>query len=120
MSGLRPCRTAGCGSLVAADAYRGRCADCASDHDRKRGTSGQRGYGARHQAQRKQIQQAINSGMRVTCWRCGADIVGRHWHLGHDDADRTITRGAECVACNLSAAGRASHNQDVRPDTPRG
>lgn len=29
-------------------------------------------------------------------------------HLGHDDHDRSITRGPECVECNLTAAGRAS------------
>lgn len=120
MRGLRPCRTAGCGRLVPPDAYLGRCDECAATLDRARGTTTQRGYGAKHQEQRKRIQLAIDMGQGVECWRCGTRIAGRRWHLGHDDADRSITRGAECVACNLSAAGRSSHRSDARPDTPRG
>lgn len=105
----RPC-LGGCGQLVDTTAYKGRCADCKRSMDRSRGTSSDRGYGAEHRAQRAIHQQRIDSGQLVLCWRCGSPIrPGDPWHLGHDDDNRTITRGPECAACNLSAAGQASH-----------
>jgi hypothetical protein len=46
----------------------------------------------------------------VSCWRCLEPILpGADFHLGHDDNDRTIIRGPEHPLCNLSAAGKASH-----------
>lgn len=53
----------------------------------------------------------IERGELVLCARCGRRILtADDMHLGHDDTDRTITRGAECAACNnLSAAGRSGH-----------
>ena len=87
----------------------GRCPDCARQADRARGTREQRGYGAEHQRTRADWQRRIDAGEHVTCWRCGAPITGREWHLGHADQDRSITRGPECTLCNLSAAGKASH-----------
>jgi len=46
----------------------------------------------------------------LTCWRCGERIPGgNEWHLGHDDFDRSITRGPEHALCNLSAAGKSAH-----------
>ena len=87
----------------------GRCPNCARLADRARGTTTQRGYGAEHQRRRATIQAAIDAGTPIHCWRCGKRITGTDWHLGHDDRDRAITRGAECVDCNLRAAGQASH-----------
>lgn len=34
------------------------------------------------------------------------------WHLGHDDNDRTKEIGPSCEHCNLSAAGKKSHQYD--------
>lgn len=60
-----------------------------------------------HKARRKAIQAQIDTGQPVACWRCGRPIVkGSPWHLGHDDRDRTVYRGAECPTCNLTAAAR--------------
>lgn len=52
----------------------------------------------------------MDAGHVVHCWRCLTPIDPTNWHLGHDDDDRRITRGPEHPACNLSAAGRASHH----------
>lgn len=41
------------------------------------------------------------------CWRCGKHLPpGLPWHLGHNDYDRSIIEGPECVRCNLTTAGR--------------
>lgn len=88
-----------------------RCPNCARAVDRRRGSTAARGYGADHRSLRAEWQAVIDSGEIVVCWRpgCRAVITGRAWHLGHDDEDRTITRGPECVACNLHHAGKAAH-----------
>ncbi|OOB91232.1 hypothetical protein B0T42_07315 [Rathayibacter sp. VKM Ac-2630] len=47
----------------------------------------------------------------IRCWRC-TELIGaaEAWDLGHDDLDRTITRGPEHAGrCNRAAGGRASH-----------
>lgn len=74
----------------------------------------QRGYGHGHQQLRALWQHRIDSGEIVICWRPGCDqqITGTQWHLGHDDHDRTIYRGPECIHCNLSAAGKKSHQTE--------
>lgn len=60
-----------------------------------------------HRATRKAIQAQIDSGRPVSCWRCLAPILkGQPWHVGHDDNDRSLVRGAEHPACNLKAAAR--------------
>ena len=101
-------------------ARNGRCPTCARTADQARGTRTDRGYGPQHQALRTHWQQRINAGELVPCWRC-ADTDTPHlirpgdtWHLGHDDHDRTITRGPECWQGNLSAAGRASQTPGGR------
>lgn len=76
-----------------------------------RPTTTQRGYGIEHQRLRRAIATQIERDGAVSCWRCGRPIVaGQRWHLGHDDADRSRYRGAECVACNCATAtpGRAT------------
>ena len=76
-------------------------------------TTTQRGYGNTHQQLRARWQYRIDSGEPVTCWRpgCGRRITGTDWHLGHDDHDRSKYRGPECIHCNLSAAGKKSHEK---------
>lgn len=73
----------------------------------------QRGYGSSHQRLRAHWQHRINTGEVITCWRpdCGRRITGTDWHLGHDDNDRSKYRGPECITCNLSAAGKKSHEK---------
>lgn len=89
----------------------GRCPACSRAHDRARGSREERGYGAAHQATRAAYQARMDAGEVLTCWRCGEPVTAAdEWHLGHDDHDRTITRGPEHARrCNLSAAGKASH-----------
>ncbi len=57
-----------------------------------------------HRAARAKIKRQIAAGTAY-CWRCGNWLPpGTKAHVGHDDHDRTIVRGAECEGCNLSAA----------------
>jgi hypothetical protein len=75
-------------------------------HRTPRGTSAQRGYGARHQQLRAAWEPVVAAG-RVDCWRCGQRIRPRQpWDLGHDDVDRTRYRGPEHQACNRGASRR--------------
>ena len=101
----RVCSHPGCPQLVPTAAYRGLCDEHRKQRDRDRGTREQRGYGDDHRKLRAAWQRRINQGELVQCWRCGARVAGSRWHLGHDDHDRSITRGPECVECNLKAAG---------------
>ena len=119
---MKVCRTPGCPTLIPSDAYKGRCPACNRQASRDRGTRAEQGYGAEHRAERKAIAKRIASGELVTCWRCHEAITSEDdWDLGHDDYDRTITRGPEHARrCNRSAAGRASHGLPPRGDTPRG
>lgn len=71
-----------------------------------RGTRTERGYGPEHQAQRDAWQQVMDGGQVVDCWRCHQPVDPQLWQLGHDDEDRSITRGPEHPLCNLRAAGR--------------
>jgi len=71
---------------------------------RSRPNTTQRGYGAAHQALRRRWTSQVERG-EVTCWRCGRLIPpGAKWDLGHDDRDRSITRGPEHLRCNRSTA----------------
>lgn len=50
------------------------------------------------------IKLLVASG-NAYCWRCTRHLPpGSKVHTGHDDNDRTIIRGAECVDCNLKTA----------------
>lgn len=107
---MKVCRVPGCPTLIPSDAYRGLCPEHRRQRDKARGGRTARGYGHPHQLIRQRWEQRIDAGELVTCWRCGWPITSRdRWHLGHDDTDRSITRGPEHEACNLSAAARASH-----------
>src|SRR5699024_4365052 len=103
-----PCREQGC--TVPCPPGVSRCPEHTRAHDRARGTTAQRGYGTSHQRLRRALSPIVQAG-RATCWRCGLPIApDEAWDLGHDDEDRTITRGPEhAYTCNRSAAGRAAH-----------
>jgi hypothetical protein len=59
-----------------------------------------RGYGSRHQAIRRALAPVVAAGL-ARCVRCGERIEpGTPWDVGHDDIDRSITRGAEHRSCN--------------------
>lgn len=106
---MKVCITPGCPALIRGTARGNRCKDCRAAAEAARGSRADRGYGAEHQSLRAEWQRRIDEGKHVLCWRCDKRIIGTHWHLGHDDTDRSITRGPECVKCNLRAAGRSRH-----------
>lgn len=73
---------------------------------------------AAYRAAERQLRRLVESGQGF-CWRCGGWIdpalrvrrgtrMLRSWHVGHDDADPTVIRGAEHERCNLRAAQRAA------------
>jgi len=65
----------------------------------------QRGYGATHQALRKQWAPRVKTGA-VKCNRCGERIrPGEPWDLDHTD-DRTAYAGPAHRRCNRATAGR--------------
>lgn len=73
---------------------------------------------ARHKAERRRVLAEVSSG-EAFCWRCGQHIPpGAPVHVGHDDWDRSVYRGAECPSCNLSAAARKARMvQQRKPRT---
>ena len=101
----RICPKPGC-PHVAVGRY---CPQHNREYEAKRGTSTARGYDQAHRARRAAWAPHVSRGL-VTCWRCGQPIeAGSAWDLGHDDHDRSVTRGPEHATCNRSAAGRAAH-----------
>lgn len=108
MTGMRVCID--CPRLIPAGT---RCTACARTRDRARGTPAQRGYGPEHRRIRTELVAALTSGHTLECWRCGATITHpAQFDVGHDDNDRTITRGPECRRCNRASrtTGRISPN----------
>lgn len=80
------------------------CPTHLAQYEARRGTSAQRGYGAKHQALRRSWQARVDRGELIRCATCGAPITGTQWHLGHTP-DRTAYRGPECISCNTSEGG---------------
>jgi hypothetical protein len=77
-----------------------------------------RGYGAEHQALRKQWAPLVDAG-QVTCWRCGNLIhPGQAWDLGHDDHDRGAYRGPEHRGPNRAAGARKGNRSPLRRRRP--
>lgn len=84
------------------------CDDCAIEHERRRGTPTERGYGPEHKRLRREWAPLVEAG-EVNCFRatCGEPIEpGTPWDLGHEDNDRTKWTGPEHQACNRATAGR--------------
>jgi hypothetical protein len=72
---------------------------------RAQGSTSARGYGSRHQAERKRWEPVVESGYTV-CVRCGFPIVpGTRWHLDHRD-DALGYLGVSHARCNLHAAAK--------------
>ena len=93
----RVCPTPGCPHLVEPPAR------TCNAHQR---TTTQRGYGLAHKRLRAKWARKVALG-DVDCWRCEQRISPLEpFDLGHDDDDRSITRGPEHRACNRSTAGR--------------
>lgn len=96
-------------------------------HRKTQGTPAERArkkqYNSTEYKRAKQAgQRAIDEG-RGYCWRCGTHIPfgtpRNGWHLGHDDYDRSIIRGVECIPCNLGAAARKGNAMlDAQPTGP--
>ena len=79
--------------------------------DHARPNSHRRGYDRQHRRTRADWAPAVAAGtVRCTRPECGRLIAaGEPWDLGHDDYDRSITRGPEHAnGCNRAVAGRAS------------
>lgn len=69
-------------------------------------TRTQRGYGTAHTRLRAKWARKVATGT-VDCWRCGRRLNPLEpWDLGHDDLDRSVYRGPECVACNRATGAR--------------
>lgn len=65
-----------------------------------------RGYGGAHAKKRAEAKKLVDAGL-ANCWRCGTWLPpGQPFDLGHDDHDRSIYRGPECVPCNRATSGR--------------
>lgn len=64
-----------------------------------------------HPQRRAALAKQMAEQGHLTCWRCGERINGGdEWDLGHDDFDRSITRGPEHARrCNRRAAGLKAH-----------
>ena len=56
----------------------------------------------------------------LVCWRCGGRITDpAEMHVGHDDHDRSITRGPEDRLCNLRAAADKTNGKRNEPKVTR-
>lgn len=105
---------------------RSQCRDRKLGRERrvKRGTTTERGYGSDHRKLRADVKAQVDAG-HAYCWRpnCRRWLdPAKPWHLGHDDYDRTIYRGPECVRCNTSHAaklGNAARGQSGFSSRPR-
>lgn len=109
---LRPCL--GCGK----PGPKSRCSTCRSAvnraRDATRGSSTERGYGADHQAERREWVPIVATGT-VQCRRapfglCVADAPTiapfDEWHLGHPDAACPAPKAPEHMVCNAGAPKR--------------
>lgn len=63
-------------------------------------------YCSHHQALRASLVPIVAAG-HAECWRCGRRLApGEAFDLGHDDADKTLWRGIECLPCNRATMSR--------------
>lgn len=102
----RVCCEPGCPTLTDTT----RCTEHTRQRDKARGTRQQRGYDAEHDRERAKWK-AILDRRPWPCGRCPEQIMpGQLWHLDHTD-DRAGYIGPSHDHCNLSAAGKAAHNE---------
>jgi hypothetical protein len=101
-----PCLAPGCGELVTTTTRGRRCKRHRQQLEQARGSRQARGYGAEHDARRRELAPIVEAG-QARCSRCGELIApGSAWDLGHDDDDRARYAGPEHQACNRGTAGR--------------
>lgn len=92
-----------------------RCPTHTRSREQARGTRQQRGYGAEHEQARARMAPLVEAGL-AHCWRCGRWLnPDEPWDAGHDDLDRTIYRGPECLPCNRATAGRHASPPRLEP-----
>lgn len=71
-------------------------------------------YCGHHQQMRALWVAAVATG-QAECWRCHDPLApGQPFDVGHDDHDRTIYRGPECLPCNRSTSTRRKHREVKR------
>ena len=103
---MRVCSTPKCPELID---HAGRCAKHQREYEAKRGTKTERGYGAEHQALRKQWTPRVATGT-IRCARCHELIrKGQTWALDHRD-DRTGYLGPSHARCNNVAGGQLARH----------
>lgn len=77
------------------------------------GATNRNGYGANHQARRRQLAPHVATG-EVACARCGQPIQpGQAWDLDHTD-DRTGLLGPSHRSCNRAAGAHKMNAARVR------
>lgn len=95
---LRRCAWHNCPQLVPQGTR--FCKAHAHAYETRRGTSGQRGYGAAHRRERARWQAAMDSGVVPVCAKCNQPVLpSQAWDLGHTD-DRKAWTGPEHRSCN--------------------
>jgi hypothetical protein len=96
---VRVCATAGCPAKIKAGSRSGRCPDCERLADKQRGTSAERGYGARH---RRLSERERAAAVGTRCALCGEVMnPGEPLALDHTP-DRSAYRGVVHLSCNAS------------------
>lgn len=99
---LRRCPARLCPQLVPPGQF---CERHKRENNQRRGTSTQRGYGARHRHLRNQYAKQMTEGVEFICPRCAHPIrPGQDWDLGHNDT-RKGYNGPEHASCNRKAGG---------------
>ncbi len=98
---MRVCLEPGCGTITKSR----RCKDHTRELDRARGTTAERGYGAKH---RKTRAASLPDAIGKPCHFCGElMLAGQPLALDHTE-DRTGYRGIVHLTCNAADGGRRS------------
>ena len=105
MASLRVCPATGCPILIPRTAR--YCPTHMAEHEARRGTAEQRGYGREHRRLRAAYARRMAAGERFTCRHCGLTVTAP-WDLGHND-ERTAWTGPEHATCGRRDGGRRSH-----------
>lgn len=96
---LKVCAEPGCHVLGS----KPRCQEHTRAKDRARGTSAERGYGAKH---RRLSERERENAIGETCHFCGEPMLeGQALALDHTE-DRTGYRGVAHLSCNAADGGR--------------